>query len=219
MKITPEESIIFFGNYDGEISKVLNGIRPAMIDKIAVNMHRRLLEINEYQKKQLEEKEQDEKKVEEVSYTVKEAAIILKACEKTVRTWAKDKKIHCTKIGKTIRFSKSDLKVFGLLNIGDKYAQCIQSNINIDEESNELLPFMKGGLYQIVYENSTWIKLYNERWDDTARFSKDEFKKYFKIEQFILREVDKDLNKLNIEDIIVDSDNLDFMNDKSFIEN
>lgn len=182
MKLTEEEILIFLGKHKIDLPKGLKGIRPEIINDIIANIKNLLPELIGYQKGLEESKIKNKKKEspEKTTYTVKEAAKELRVSETTLRDWIKKGKIKCTRFGATVRFSPSDLKIFGL-ELETSFGLCIQGNINIDKKSNEILPFEKEVLYEIVDENRIWITLYSRIWKKTAKFSKKEFNKYFKL--------------------------------------
>lgn len=46
----------------------------------------------------------------------------------------------------------------------------------------KILVFEKGIIYDIIYEDSNWIIIYNREWMGSLRISKTQFRKYFSIE-------------------------------------
>jgi len=111
--------------------------------------------------------------------TVQEAADYLKVSKSTINNLRKSGKIECDKTGGNIRFTYMDLLNYCCDIIDAVYVECKLSNIYLDKESSEVIPFEEGNIYRIINENKIGISLFSRRYSKLARFSKKEFKKYF----------------------------------------
>ena len=164
-----------FSGYQGDLNKVLDRLNPTMKDQILIKMYQML-------KADLEKRQKKTKGVPDelpILYTIPEAAKIWRVTEQTVRNWISGGDINYRQIGGSIRFSWEDLMGF-IQKFNRNLATCLQDSIYVDKETQEVVPFEKDKIYKIISENKVWITLFSVKWEQSARFSRKRFEKFFR---------------------------------------
>ncbi len=174
MKI--EELLERLSEYNGDLSKDLKNLELSEIEKMIGKMN----EIQKDLEKKKKSFEDNPSKAAPKLLTVKEAAEYLKVTTTTIHNLKNSGKIKFRKIGGSIRFTYEDLNVY-FFQTQFNHALCNVSNINVDKSTAEIVPFEKDIFYKILKENRGWIYLLNADWVKNGRFSKKEFRKYFRL--------------------------------------
>ena len=94
----------------------------------------------------------------------------------------KDKKIKKYRAGGNVRYKYDDIdRIFSLMLKSASNAYCINNCICVDKKKREVLPFEKGTFYSITDENKIWVYLYNDKWCNTIKIGKKQFRKNFSV--------------------------------------
>ena len=180
--MSPRDLIKSFGQYPLEVQA-----------KILVELYQKHLAGKE------KGKERTNKASEEIPqyYSIKEIARKMHVSEQTIRNWIKSGKIKCRKIGGSNRISGEDIMEF-CRGFDRNLATCLENNINLDKESQEIVPFEKDKIYKIISENKTWVTLFSVKWEQSARFSRKRFEKFFRnSEDWEIDQIKFNLNDLS----------------------
>jgi hypothetical protein len=98
-------------------------------------------------------------------------------------------------IGRIKRYKASDVdRLFQILIGTSVPAICKERLGYFGSKDYKILVFEKGRIYDIIYQNSNWITIYNSEWVGSLRLSKTQFRKYFSIEG----ELEYEANKYNL---------------------
>lgn len=182
-----------FSGYQGDLNKALDRLPPAKKEQILIRINQVLKTDEEKRRKKAKEVPDEQPKL----YTIQEAAKLWRVTEQTIRNWISGGDINYRKIGGSIRFTWEDL-MGCIKKFNRNLATCLQDSIYVDKETREVVPFEKDKIYKIISENKTWVTLFSVKWEQSARFSRKRFEKFFRnSEDWEIDQIKFNLNDLS----------------------
>lgn len=182
-----------FSGYQGDLNKALDRLPPAKKEQILIRINQVLKTDEEKRRKKAKEVPDEQPKL----YTIQEAAKLWRVTEQTIRNWISGGDINYRKIGGSIRFTFEDLMGF-IKKFDRNLATCLEDSIYVDKETREVVPFERDKIYKIISENKVWITLFSVKWEQSARFSRKRFGKFFRnSEDWEIDQIQFNLNDLS----------------------
>lgn len=112
--------------------------------------------------------------------TRQQAAVRIEVDISTIKRMVKDGNLKEYGKGRIKRYKASDVDAAFQMLLGSAIpVLCKEDLRHFDLKLIKLLTFDKGKTYEIIYENSIWICVYNKEWMDSLRMSQKEFRKHF----------------------------------------